>query len=78
MIMIINIALGYSKAVNSDDALTDERVWKLSAIISLSGRYPSLYPYLSKGYDKPTHGVVFAWLRDNISRLFSVNVKNSA
>ena len=46
--------------------------------MKLSGRYPSLYPYLSKGYDKPTHGVVFAWLRDKMPWHFPVNIKNSS
>ena len=53
-------------------------MWNLSALMPLSERYPSLYSSLFKSYDKSTHGVVFAWLRDKMPWHFPVNIKNSS
>ena len=44
----------------------------------VSVRDPYIYLYLYKQYDKSTHGIVFAWLRNKMSRSFSVNVKSGA
>ena len=48
IITVTNLTLGNSKAVNSDDALTNAGMWNLSALMSVSGRDPSLNTSLSK------------------------------
>ena len=78
LINVTNIDLNHSKAVKSDNALTDDSMWNLSALIPVSGIDPSSYPSLSKDYYNSTHSVVFSWIRDNMSRRFSVNANNSA
>ena len=48
IIMVTNIALAHSKAVKSDNSLTNKSMWNLSSLTTVSRRDPSLYLYLSK------------------------------
>ena len=59
-ISVTNLKDYHSKAVTSKDALVDEIIWNLNALIPLSGRNSSLYLTVTEVYNDTTHGLVFA------------------
>ena len=74
------IAEAHAKSVKSDDAPTDEDFWNWNAATYPDGSSPNdlKWKIVSSRYDKPTHGLIFNFLRSRMERRFKRNVTASA
>jgi hypothetical protein len=66
-----------SKAVKSDDAVTNEAFWNEGAVTPPNGIIPVGWIMVNGLYDDATHGKIFRFIRGRMARIFARNVTKS-